>query len=95
MEDDKTSGPDFTIMSDDELKQLLKDWWKKADDEARRWAIYYSISGDEYNDVWFVGKELGLPGFDPNHYDSKQADFCEHVCDLLKNMTAPLLTKSL
>lgn len=83
-------------MTDAELTELIRKWWNNANDSDRRWAIYYSMDSiDEYSYVWFVAKDLGIPGYNPEHYTNEQRDFCYHVCDILKNMTAGLISKSL
>jgi len=83
-------------MTDTEITELIRKWWNAADDFTRRWAIYYSMDDiDEYNYIWFVARNLEIPGFDPENYTDKQMDFCCHVCDILKDMTSKLISQSL
>lgn len=96
-EDDK-NGPDLTIMSDDELKRIVREWWNnKASPDDRRCSIYYTQHDiDDYSWVWFVENFLKLPGFNSNDYDAEQSDFCAHVCcDILGKLTERFFTKNL
>ena len=83
-------------MTDTELAELIRKWWNNADEYTRRWAIYYSLEDiDDYSYVWFVARNLEIPGFNPEHYTNEQRDFCAHVCEVLKNMTRKLILQSL
>ena len=87
----------MTKMSDEELTQLVRDWWNAADEDDRRWSIYYSQTDiDDYSWVWFIQMMLKIPGYDCNHISNEQREFCRHICcDILGKLTEPLFNKSL
>ena len=98
-EDSTNAQPivDFSKLPDDELERIVREWWKTADEDDRRWAIYYTLTGVS-DDCWveFVANHLNLPGVDPRKYDSKQSDFCKHVCcDIMGGLTKKFFTKPL
>ena len=83
-------------MTDTEITDLIRKWWNAADDYTRRWAIYYSLEDiDDYSYVWFVARNLEIPGFNPENYTNEHRDFCSHVCKILKDMTSKLISQSL
>ena len=83
-------------MTDTEIAELIRKWWNNADEYTRRWAIYYSLEDiDDYSYVWFVARNLEIPGYNPEHYTNEQRDFCAHVCEVLKDMTRAMLARNI